>query len=236
MRRQLRIVLALAAGLALLGGCGERPRPQPRAAPAPDLLGQARAAMSRGDYATSVQLLREVLAERPEHVEAHYRLAVSASWLDRTDEAETQFEWVVAHGPADSPEVQAAREWLRAFRARAKDAPSPEPSKPRADRATVSGRVLWGPDGSVAPQPYFQLFFKGLPGSPVEDEFHRVRTDEEGRYRIPDVVPGEYVLTNRVAGPPIWRLKVVVKAGETLELNLTPENSVKVRDDVPERR
>lgn len=233
MRRGTPTLVLLALGAALLAGCGERPRPQPRAAAAPDLLSQAREAMTRGDYSTSVGLLRQVLAERPDHFEAHYRLAVSASWLDLTEEAEAQFEWVVAHGAPDSPEVDAARQWLRTFRARPGEAAAPPPAAPHADRATVTGRVLWEQDGRVAPQPYLRLFFKGLPGSPVEDEFHRVQTDEHGQYRIVDVVPGEYMLTNRVAGPPIWRLRVAVKAGQTLQLDLTPENSVKVRDDFP---
>ncbi|MGH9893444.1 MAG: carboxypeptidase-like regulatory domain-containing protein, partial [bacterium] len=73
-------------------------------------------------------------------------------------------------------------------------------------------------------------------GTPVEDEFYRVQTNERGMFRIPDVPPGEYSLTNRVAGPPIWRLKVTLKAGEDLQFDLTPENSVKVRDDFPESR
>jgi hypothetical protein len=231
--RGVRLAL-LALVAALIVGCQETPRLQPRVATPPDLLGQAREAMARQDYETSAGLLRQVIAGAPNNVEAHYRLAVSASWLDLTDEAEEQFQWVVAHGAPGSAEAQAARDWLRAWRARGKAAPAAEPAPTRPDRATLSGQVLWDKDGSVGPQPYLRLFFKGLKGTPVEDEFHRVQTDQSGRYRIPDLVPGEYSLTNRVAGPPIWRLKVTVKAGEDLQLDLTPQNSVKVRDDFPD--
>lgn len=231
-----RVLLAIGV-MALIVACQEAPRPQPRVAPPPpDLLGQAREAMARGDYDTSARLLRQVVAGSPANLEAHYRLAVSASWLDLADEAEGQFEWVVAHGAPDSPEVKDARDWLRAWRSQTAAAAPPESATTRPDRATLSGQVLWDKDGSVGPQPYFRLFLKGLKGTPIEDEFHRVQTDERGRFRILDLAPGEYSLTNRVAGPPIWRLKVTLKAGEDLQLDLTPENSVKVRDDFPDGR
>lgn len=233
MARGVRLAL-LAIIAVLTAGCQETPRLQPRVAPPPDLLGQAREAMAREDYETSAGLLRQVIAGAPNNVEAHYRLAVSASWLDLTDEAEEQFQWVVAHGAPGSAETQTARDWLRAWRARGKAAPAAEPAPTRPDRATLSGQVLWDKDGNVGPQPYLRLFLKGIKGTPVEDEFHRVQTDQSGRYRIPDLVPGEYSLTNRVAGPPIWRLKVTVKAGEDLQLDLTQQNSVKVRDDFPD--
>jgi hypothetical protein len=230
-----RALLAIGV-MALVVACQEAPRPQPRVVPLLDLLGQAREAMGRGDYDTSARLLRQVVAGSPDNLEAHFRLAVSASWLDLTDEAEGQFEWVVAHGAPDSAEVKAARDWLRAWRAQAEAVPAPESAPTRPDRSTLSGRVLWAKDGSVGPQPYLRLFLKGLKGTPIEDEFHRFQTDEQGMFRIADLSPGEYSLTNRVAGPPIWRLKVTLKAGEDLQLDLTPENSVKARDDFPDSR
>jgi hypothetical protein len=228
--------LALAIGvLVLMAACQETPHLGPSAAPA-DLLVQAREAMARRDYDTSARLLRQVVAGRPDHVEAHYRLAVSASWLDLTDEAEGQFEWVVAHGAPDSEEVKGAREWLRAWRSQAEAAPPPEPAPTRPDRAMLSGQVRWNKDGGAGPQAHLRLFLKGIKGTPVEDEFHRVQTDERGMFRIPDLPPGEYSLTNRVAGPPVWRLKVTLKAGEDLQVDLTQGNSVMVRDDFPEGR
>jgi hypothetical protein len=234
MARVSRLALLAIGVMVLIIGCQEAPLP---VTPPPDLLGKAREAMARGDYDTSARLLRQAVAASPDNLEAHYRLAVSTSYLDFFDETHREFEWVVAHGVPDSAEVKSARDWLRQSRApTAEGPPSPEPATPRPDRATLSGRVVWAKDGAPEPQRSFQLFMKGIKGTPVEDEFYRVQTDQQGAYGIADVVPGEYSLTNRVAGPPIWRLKVTLKAGENVQLDLTPENSVKVRDDFPDTR
>lgn len=227
MSRVRRLALLGIGAMALVIGCQQAPLPQPPVTP-PDLLGEARAAMARGEYDTSARLLRQAVVASPDSLEAHYRLAVSASYLDLFDEAQGEFEWVVAHGASGSAEVQLARDWLRQSRSQAAESPpSPEAATTRSDRATLSGRVVWSQEGTPEPQPYLRLFMKGIKGTSVEDEFYRVQTDQQGTYTIADVVPGEYSLTNRVAGTPIWHLKVTVKAGENLKLNLTPENSVK---------
>jgi hypothetical protein len=44
------------------------------------------------------------------------------------------------------------------------------------------------------------------------------------------------MLTNRVAGQPIWRLRVELKPGEEKQLDLDPGNSIAVRDDFPQPR
>jgi len=235
MSRVRRLALLVIGAMVLVIGCQKAPLPQPPVTP-PDLLGEARAAMARGDYNTSARLLRQVVAASPDNLEAHYRLAVSASHLDLFDETQGEFEWVVAHGAPDSAEVKMARDWLRQTRSRTAEGPPLEAATTRSDRATLSGRVVLTKDGTPEPQPYLRLFMKGIKGTPVEDEFYRVQTDQQGTYSIADVVPGEYSLTNRVAGAPIWRLKVTLKAGENLQFNLTPENSVKVRDDFPDTR
>ena len=41
------------------------------------------------------------------------------------------------------------------------------------------------------------------------------------------------MLTDRVAGPVIWRLRVELQPSQEMTLSLTPANSVKVRDDFP---
>jgi hypothetical protein len=234
MGRARRLAVLAIATAALVAGCQQAPTPPPRLTLSPDLLGEARQAMGRGDYDTSARLLRQVIGGAADNLEAHYRLAVSASYLELGDEAVGQFEWVVAHGEPNAAEVQIARDWLRASRSeKAARAESPEAPTTSPDRAAVTGRVVWDTDGSLEPKRYLRLFMKGLKGTPVEEEFYRVETNEQGTYRIADVMPGEYVLTSRVAGPPIWRLKVAVKAGESLQLDLSPDNSVKVRDDFP---
>jgi hypothetical protein len=80
-----------------------------------------------------------------------------------------------------------------------------------------------------------QLMLVGQPGGGAEEARYRLRTDEEGRFAFKDVPPGAYMLTNRMAGKPTWRLRVELGAGEDAVLDLTSANSVKVRDDFPER-
>jgi hypothetical protein len=81
-----------------------------------------------------------------------------------------------------------------------------------------------------------QLFLVGQRGSPTKDERHTLRTDEDGRFLFPKVPAGAYKLTNRLAGQPIWRLRVELKPGESKQLELTPANSTATRDDFPETR
>jgi tetratricopeptide repeat protein len=220
-------------------GCREsRPQP-PKAAAAVDPLPAARDAMGRHDYAAAVPLLRQTLARHATDVEAHYRLAVSTSHLDQLDEATREFEWVVAHARPETPEVRIAHEWLASRTTEApaaKVAPdvssgSGERPAPRPDRAILSGRAV-GPDG---PMSRLQLFLKGLPDSAVKDEYHLLRTDAQGNFRFADVVPGDYMLTNAIAGPARWRLKVGLSRGQRLVLELSPSNDVGARDDFPER-
>lgn len=192
--------------------------------------------MDRRDYAAAGPLLRDVLAHRPSDLEAHYRLGVSASHLDQVDEAGREFEWVVAHGEPGAAEVQIAREWL-ASRTHAtvseprvsSAAEAGQTQKP--ELASLSGRAV-GPDG---PKARLQLFLTGVPTSAVKDEYHLLRADQRGNFHFPNVVPGDYMLTNAVAGPVLWRLRVALGGGQHLVVDLSPANSAAVRDDFPER-
>jgi hypothetical protein len=74
----------------------------------------------------------------------------------------------------------------------------------------------------------------GQPDSPTKEERYNLRTDEDGTFKFPDVIPGPYKLTDRVAGPPIWRLRVELKPSETKVLELGPSNSLASQDDFPE--
>ena len=197
--------------------------------------------MDRHEYAIAVEKLREAVARRPADLEAHYRLGVSASHLDRDDEAGKEFEWVVAHGVPGTPEVQLARDWLSARTATgpSKSMPPPaqptasaEPPAPKPDMASLAGRAV-GPDGVKS---RLQLFLKGVPGTQVKDEYHILRTDQQGNFRFAEVVPGDYMLTNAIAVPPTWRLRVSLAKGEQRALDLSPANQATVRDDFPDTR
>jgi protocatechuate 3,4-dioxygenase beta subunit len=79
-----------------------------------------------------------------------------------------------------------------------------------------------------------QLFL--VPEGSTEKERYHLRTDENGNFKFPNVVPGPYKLIDRVAGQPIWRLRVEFKPSETKALELTPANSLAMQDDFPERQ
>jgi len=233
------IALAAASAALTLTGCRESPVPRPPKAGAADVdpMEQARGAMHRQEYGLAATRLREVLTHRPVDLEAHYRLAVSASHLDQVDEATREFEWVVAHGQPDAPEVKIARGWLasRTSEASKADPPASVQARPdgptKSDLASVSGRAV-GPDGAKR---RLQLFLKGVPGTSVQDEYHVLRTDQQGGFRFANVAPGDYMLTDTVAGPPTWRLRVSLGKGERLTLDLSPANQASVRNDFPER-
>src|SRR2546427_151792 len=70
--------------------------------------------------------------------------------------------------------------------------------------------------------------------TPTKARWYVLRSDREGRYEFKRIAAGQYKLTDAIAGPPKWRLKVAVKPGENLALDLTPENSTSVRDDFPQ--
>ena len=76
-----------------------------------------------------------------------------------------------------------------------------------------------------------QLFLYDHPNRVV---YYRIRTDEEGRFRFINVPPGIYKLADRIAGQPTWRLRVELKPGEDLSLDLSLGNSTRTRDDFPE--
>ena len=97
---------------------------------------------------------------------------------------------------------------------------------------SLSGYVRWGNSNGEKPMARQQLFLKGVEGSSL-GRFYEVHADSAGHYRFLGIAPGTYALTNRSDGQPNWRLKVVVEAEKAKEINLSPQNSVKVRDDFP---
>jgi hypothetical protein len=235
MRPRAGLVVLLAACLVGGASCQARREPPATSAPAPDALDLARAAVGRRDHATAVSLLRDVLPSRPDSLEAHYLLAVSASHLDQHEEASREFRWVVAHGEPGAAEVAIAREWLASRVTSATPAAVPPPSPAAVDGApgqepelaSLSGRAL----DAAGSKPRLLLFLKGSPGSAVQDRSHTVRTDASGRFHFSNVVPGDYVLTDAVAGPATWRLRMTLAGAERRVVDLSPANSTRVRGE-----
>jgi hypothetical protein len=237
VRIHAALLVTVSVALTLLGCRDAAVPPSAKTVVDVDPLDQARRAMARHEYDAAVALLHAAVAKRPDDFEAHYRLGVSASHLDRVDEARREFEWVVAHGVPGAPEIKIAQNWLAARPAPHVPAPatvavSGEAVVRKPDLAILTGRAL-GPEGAKA---RLQLFLKGVPGTPVQDEYHIMRTDAQGNFRFTDVVPGDYMLTNAIAGPPMWRLRVTLAKGERLALDLRPSNQAAIRDDFRDQR
>jgi len=233
-----RICAAIAL-LVILAAC-QSPSPPARSTSSDTPAVLAARALAAGRYADAALLYREALGEASGKMELHYGLAVASSYLDRRDDAIREFRWVVQYGRPGATEVDAARQWLiragvvppAAFAA--VNAKGPEKER-TAGNASLEGRAMFA-EGGNPPQPMerLQLFLVGQPDSPTQRERYNLRTDERGNFKFPDVVPGPYKLTNRVAGQPTWRLRVELKASEVKVLELTPANSVAALDDFPE--
>ncbi|MBI2162391.1 MAG: carboxypeptidase regulatory-like domain-containing protein [Candidatus Rokubacteria bacterium] len=236
----MRGSLALAAiGLLLaVAGCQRAPE-APAPAPAVDHVAEARKALAVQGWAVAAPHLRAALQKDPESLFLHYNLGICASWLDLPEEAVREFEWVVAHAPGDSDEAKAARQWLADRRpARSPTAAEPAADDPALGDSGLRGTVMWAEPGQApAPQGRQQLALAGLPDTPTAERIYIVRADRQGRYEFKRIVPGPYRLKGEGAGGRTrWRLKVVLEAGQDLELDLSPENGVPARDDFPESR
>ena len=233
MKRPAVFALALVALLA--GACQSPPPAPPKAADAATLAAQA---LERGEYEKAAGLYRQALQSQPESLPLHYGLAVAASFLNLKEEAIREFKWVLERGASGTIEVEAARRWLISVGAlpRPTVTAAKEPDeKPGA--ATLEGRAVFAETGKEAkPVSRLQLFLVGQPNSPTKEERYNLRTDEQGHFKFSNVMAGPYKLTNRVAGQPIWRLKVELKASQDIFLELNPANSVNARDDFPEQR
>ena len=232
-----RVCAALVV-LVILAAC-QSPSPPARSTSSdtPEVL--AARALAAGRYSDAALLYREALGEASGKMELHYGLAVASSYLDRRDDAIREFRWVLQYGSPKAAEVDASRQWLIRAGALPPAAYTASPAGPEKERAagnaSLEGRAVFAEGGQTPqPMPRQQLFLVGQPNSPTQRERYNLRTDERGNFKFPDVVPGPYKLTDRVAGQPIWRLRVEFKASEVKVLELTPANSTASLDEFPE--
>jgi tetratricopeptide (TPR) repeat protein len=221
-------------GLMLMAGCSKPPSLE-RSNAVHDIAGEALAASARSDWPSAAELLRRALQHDPSRADLHYHLAIAASHLDRRDEAVREFQWVLANVARELPEAIEARRWL--IGAGVLGAPTETVAAP-ADQITeetpgdsgLQGRVVWADERPTA---RVQLFLKGAPKSPNAALQWVLRTDDGGRFEFKRIPAGTYMLTNRIAGEPTWRLRVQLAPGEVTTLDLGEANSAKVRDDFP---
>jgi hypothetical protein len=230
---------ALLVVLVLAPGC-QSPSQPPRPKSASDPAVLAAHALADGRHADAARLYRQALGEEPGKMTLHYGLAVASTYLDQRDDAIREFRWVLQYGPPQAAEVEASRRWLSRAGALPLVTPAAAtPDRPEKERtagnASLEGRAVFAENGKP-PQPMRreQLFLVGQPNSPTQRERYNLRTDENGAFKFPDVVPGPYKLTNRVAGKPTWRMRVELKASEVKVLDLDPSNSTALQDDFPE--
>ena len=219
-----------------LSGCENAAPPAPvNKAVAIDHAAEARKAFAARDWATAAPYFRAAIAVDPGSLTLHHGLATCASWLGLIDEAKVEFNWVLVHAPAGSVEAQMAREWLASLDAEdATTTASANAADPKVGDAGLHGLVSWEgpghPPGIVARA---QLDLKGLPNTPTKGLTYYMRSDKEGLYKFSRIVAGPYRLSGSVAGKPTWNLKVEVKSGEDLTLDLSPGNSTANRNDFP---
>jgi hypothetical protein len=232
------LACALLAVLAL-GACGS-PAPAPKGEY--DVAGEALKAFDKGDWALAGRLLREAVVKQPASLRLHYSLGVTDTHLELREEAIREFRWVLANHPG-TPEAEAARNWLLAAgampaggdaTASSSDPGSQAARDPDLGDSSVRGQVSWNEGPPPISLTRLQLFLKGLNNTPTKDVHLVLRTDEEGRFEFKNVPAGTYKLTNRIAGEPLWRVRVEVPAGQPTSVDLTPQNSLRVRDDFPD--
>ena len=232
--RRFLALLLLAVALSACGG------PAPASKAEYDAVAEAMKAFDKGDWVLASRLLREAIVKQPGDLRLHYSLAVAATHLELRDEAIREFQWVVANAPG-TPEGQAARNWLTAagvlVAAAGASGESTEAATnagdPERGSSSVRGQVSWTDGEPPVSLTRLQLFLKGLDKTPTKDVHIVQRTDADGRFAFRNVPAGTYRLTNRIAGEPLWRVRVTVEAGQEASVDLTPQNSVRVRDDFP---
>jgi hypothetical protein len=232
MLRRLAAVASLALVLAACSG----PAPRPQAEY--DVVAEALKAFERSDWEAAARLLREAIVKQPTTLRLHYALAIVASHLDLRDETIREFQWVLANAPGTA-EAEVARTWLMAAGVlrgpvTATAGETPAPVDKEIGRSGLSGRVLWTAGEPPVNTARMQLFLRGIPDTPTKGIQYVLRTDEAGEFRFKNIAAGPYQLTNRIAGRPVWRLRVEVLPEQDLTLDLGPQNSLAARDDFPD--
>ncbi len=232
--------LFLGAAVALLLACQQSPTLSPATAlsglSAGQLKAQADELAARGDYEGARAKYQAAVNHEPNDVSLRFAHGVALSRLNRREETVEQFRWVVARGTADSPEVQAARNWLvnagelsPAVKSTSSESEQPELARPPSalgSKGTVKGRLEWPPVN-----PREQLVPVDI--SIVGDDDSNRDVKLSGRFRLGrhygfrNLPPGHYRLTAEASEPRLllWDQKLTVEGGKDTVLDLTNANS-----------
>lgn len=211
------------------GGAVPAPVAGPRPEPSAEVLGrQADALAAHGDYMGAWGLYHEALLAEPEDVSLWYALGVTLSHLNQREETEQALQYVVRRGRPDSEEVRLARLWLVRVGAMTEPAASTIASEPvdvTAGMAAVTGKITWGKPDPGRGVLKVQIFLEGLTRAGEGKRFG-TRAALGEVYRLEGLPAGSYRLTGDMADHRLWDLRLAVRDGEDIVLDLSKENSI----------
>jgi hypothetical protein len=183
---------------------------------------QAEALISRGDLEGAWKVYYDALGVEPDDLRLWYGLGRTLSRLNRRNETQEIFEYVVSCGDPDSEEVKHARQWLVAAGLVAEPAAPAVPAAPPAVTqpwATVRGKVTWG-----RPEPRREAFLV-LQGLDKDGARLHTRVPFGHSYRFDRIPAGAYHLIGGAETEWLWDLRFTVEAGQELVLDLSRPNS-----------
>jgi hypothetical protein len=183
---------------------------------------QAEMLFIRGDLEGAWKVYYDALRVEPEDLSLWYGLGRTLSRLNRRNETQKIFEYVVSRGDPDSEEVKHARQWLVGAGLLAEPSAPAVPAAPRSRTeawATVRGKVTWG---KLEPPREVFLIVQGLD---KDGSRSHARVPFGQSYQFDRLPAGAYHL---IGGPEtewLWDLRFTVEAGQELVLDLSRDNS-----------
>jgi hypothetical protein len=183
---------------------------------------QAEALIGRGDLQGAWKVYYDALRVEPDDLRLWYGLGRTLSRLNRRNETQEIFEYVVSRGDPDSEEVKHARHWLVSAGLLAEPAAPAVPAAPRSRTevwASVRGKVTWG-----KPEPPREAFLV-VQGLDKDGPRSHARVRFGKSYQFDRLPAGAYHLIGGAETEWLWDLRFTVEAGQELILDLTRDNS-----------
>jgi len=183
---------------------------------------QAEALIVRGDLQGAWKVYYDALRVEPDDLRLWYGLGRTLSRLNRRNETQEIFEYVVSRGDPDSEEVKHARQWLVGAGLLAEPAAPAAPAAPRSRTeawASVRGKVTWG-----KPEPPREAFLV-VQGLDKDGSRLHARVRFGKSYQFDRLPAGAYHLVGGAETEWLWDLRFAVEAGQELILDLSRDNS-----------